>query len=311
MPEPLARDRNAREDYISPVRRLLIGLLVLSMLGLFAVWRIDSPRVERLRAAIIDAVVPSFDWAMAPVTTFANLISDFRSYNRIYEQNLELRRELQIMQAWREAARRLDQENAKLRDLNNLALDPQLTYISGIVLADSGSPFRQSVLLNVGARDGILDGWPTMDGMGLVGRISGVGDDTSRVILVTDTSSRIPVTIERSGQRGILAGDNTITPHLEFIEDRDRLQAGDRIVSSGDGGVFPAGLLVGHVVVDADGRLRARLAADFERLEFLRVLRSQRTERIEDPATLLAPPVWPRLPLVDDAVDLPPEAADG
>ena len=80
-------------------------------------------------------------------------------------------------------------------------MDPRLTYITGVVLADSGSPFRQSVLLNVGARDGIMDGWAAMDGIGLVGRISGVGENTARVILLTDATSRIPAVIQPSGQR--------------------------------------------------------------------------------------------------------------
>ncbi len=79
------------------------------------------------------------------------------------------------MQAWKEAALQLEQENARLLDLNNVRLDPRLTFVTGVVMADSGSPFRQSVLLNVGARDGIVDGWAAMDGIGLVGRISGVG----------------------------------------------------------------------------------------------------------------------------------------
>jgi rod shape-determining protein MreC len=113
------------------------------------------------------------------------------------------------------------------------------------VTADSGSPFRQSVLLNVGARDGIMDGWATMDGIGLVGRISGVGQNTSRVILLTDTNSRIPVTVQPSGQRAILVGDNEAAPTLELIENRDLVRPGDRVVTSGDGKVFPAGLLVG------------------------------------------------------------------
>jgi rod shape-determining protein MreC len=151
----MARDRARSEDYVSPVRRLLIGVLVLLLLGLFLLWRIDSPRVERVRAEIIDRVVPSFEWAMAPVTGVANLVSDFRSYQRLAEQNRDLRRELQDMKAWREAALQLEQENAVLRDLNNVRLDPELTWVTGVVLADSGSPFRQSVLLNVGARDGI------------------------------------------------------------------------------------------------------------------------------------------------------------
>ncbi|MGZ9811033.1 rod shape-determining protein MreC [Pseudoroseicyclus sp. H15] len=284
----MAQDRRG-EDYVTPIRRLLIGILCLALAAVFLVWRIDSPRVERFRAAVIDKVVPSFDWAMAPVTGALNLVSDFQSYAQLAEQNQELRRELQRMRAWREAALQLDQENAKLRDLNNVRVDPELTHVTGVVLADSGGPFRQSVLLNVGARDGILDGWPAMDGIGLVGRISGVGQTTSRVILLTDASSRIPVVIQPSGQRAILTGDNTINPALDFLEDPDVVRPGDRVVTAGDGGLFPPDLLVGQVALGTDRRLRARLAADYERLEFLRVLRSPETEQITDPGALLVP----------------------
>lgn len=284
----MARDKTS-EDYIGPIRKLLVGVLVLALLGLFLIWRIDSPRVERFRAAAIDAVVPSFDWAMAPITGAANLISDFESYRQLRAQNQDLRRELQQMKAWKEAALQLEQENAKLLDLNNVSLDPQLTFVTGVVITDSGSPFRQSVLVNVGSRDGILNGWPTMDGIGLVGRIAGVGNETSRVMLLTDTSSRVPVTIQPSGQKAILAGDNTLNPPLEFLDDTALVRPGDRVVSSGDGGVFPADLLVGQVALGTDDRLRVRLAADYQRLEFLRVLRSQPHEDIPDPDDLLAP----------------------
>jgi len=262
---------------------------VFALLGIFLVWRIDSPRVERFRLAVIDRVVPSFDWAMAPVTGMANLISDFQSYQQLAAQNGDLRRELQQMKAWKEAALQLEQENAKLLGLNNVRLDPELTYITGVVLTDSGSPFRQSVLLNVGARDGLVDGWPTMDGIGLVGRISGVGEKTARVILLTDTSSRIPITIQPSGQHAILGGDNTLNPPIEFLENSDLVRPGDRVVTSGDGGVFPADLLVGQVALGNDRRLRVRLSADYERLEFLRVLRSRPNDGITDPGSLLAP----------------------
>jgi len=311
----LAR-KDQTEDFVSPVRRLLVGVLVLFLLGTFLIWRIDNPRVERFRMMVIDAVVPNLDWAMAPVTGIVNLLSDFQSYQRLTQQNSDLRRELQDMRTWREAAIQLDQENARLRDLINVQLDPQLTRITGVVMADSGSPFRQSVLLNVGARDGILDGWPAMDGIGLVGRISGVGEVTSRVILVTDTSSMIPVTIRPSGQRAILSGDNTINPVLNFIEDPDQVKPGDRIVTSGDGGVFPADLLVGQLARGTDGRLRARLSADLERLEFLRVLRSQPAARIEEAGTLLAPATQPVLPEPPDSTtgaadNTTAEAADG
>ena len=284
----MAKDRNST-DFAGPIRRLLVGILVMFLLGTFLIWRIDSPRVERFRLAVIDKVVPNFDWAMAPVTGVANIASDFQSYQQLAEQNDDLRRELQQMKAWKEAALQLEQENARLLELNNVRLDPKLTYVTGVVTTDSGSPFRQSVLLNVGARDGIIDGWPTMDGIGLVGRISGVGEETSRVLLLTDTSSRIPVTIQPSGQKAILAGDNTLNPPIEFLEDAAVVRPGDRVVSSGDGGVFPADLLVGQVALGSDRRLRVRLSADYGRLEFLRVLRAQPHEDINDPGGLLSP----------------------
>jgi len=289
----VASDRGQSDDYRGPLRRLLLGVLVICLIGLFLVWRIDSPRVERFRAQVVDRVVPPMDWAMAPVTGAVNILRDFQSYQRMYQKNQELRRELQQMKAWREAALQLEQENARLLDLNNVQLDPRLTYVTGVVMADSGSPFRQSVILNVGGRDGIMEGWAAMDGLGLVGRISGLGRNTARVILLTDTSSRVPVTIQPSGQRALVIGDNSPAPILDFIEDPDQVRPGDRVLSSGDGGVFPAGLMVGQVVADPGGRMRVRIAADYERLEFLRVLRSYDIERIEGPGSLIAPETAP------------------
>lgn len=287
----MAKDRHNQINYTRPIRRILVGVLVVCLLAVFLVWRIDSPRMERFRANLIDTVVPSFDWALLPVTAVAGMIEDFQSYTRIYEQNQELRRNLQQMKAWKEAALQLEQENAKLLDLNKVRLDPKLTFITGVVLADSGSPYRQSVLLNVGRRDGIIDGWATTDGLGLVGRISGVGKHSARVILLTDSNSRIPVTVQPSGQHAILAGDNSAAPLLEFVENPETLRPGDRVVSSGDGKVFPAGLLVGQVAQGADRRLRVRLSADYEQLEYLRVLRSHEREVIEDTGGLIAPPI--------------------
>lgn len=290
----MARDRSQTEDYAGPLKRILAAVLALLLIALFLVWRIDSPRVERFRAQVVDRVLPNFEWAMVPVTATITLIRDFQSYQSLYAQNQELKRELQTMRKWKEAAVQLDQENARLLDLNKVRLDPRLTYITGVVMADSGSPFRQSVVINIGARDGILDGWAAMDGIGLVGRISGVGENTARVILLTDASMRLPITVQPSGQQGLLMGDNTMAPALDFLENADAVRPGDRVVSSGDGGVFPPGLLVGEVALDPGGRMRVRLAADYERLEFLRVLRHHGRERILDPGDLVLPDILPR-----------------
>ncbi|MFN3274561.1 MAG: rod shape-determining protein MreC [Paracoccus sp. (in: a-proteobacteria)] len=288
-------------DYATPVRRVLIAVLALALLVLFLFWRIDSPRAEQMRTAIIDRIVPQFEWALVPVTRVSQMVAGFQSYARLYEQNQELRRELQRMTAWKEAAVQLEQENSKLLALNNVRIDPALTGLTGMVLMDSGTAFRQSVLLNVGAQDGVIEGWATMDGLGLVGRIAGVGRSTSRVVLLTDPSSRIPVTVQPTGERALMTGDNTPLPLLEFIENADNVRPGDRVVTSGDGGMFPSGLLVGQVAQGTDGRMRILMAADYGRLEFLRVLRSHPAEAVADADAIIRGanrgPIGPELPL--------------
>ena len=292
--------RTKGPDFATPVRRVLIAVMVLLLAALFLFWRIDSPRAERMRVAMVDAVVPRMEWALAPVTRVTDMVAGFQSYARLHRQNQELRRELQRMTAWKEAAVQLEQENSKLLALNNVRIDPALTSVTGVVMVDSGSAFRQSVLLNVGTRDGVVEGWAVMDGLGLVGRIAGVGRTTSRVVLLTDPSSRLPVVVQPTGERALLTGDNTALPLLEFIENSDNVRPGDRVVTSGDGGVFPAGLVVGQVAQGSDGRMRLLMAADYGRLEFLRVLRSHPAEAVADSASVVrggqAGPIGPQLP---------------
>lgn len=279
------------------VRRVILTGICLFLFAVFLVWRIDNPRVEAVRLAIMDRVLPTFDWTVTPITTLSRLILEFETVDQVYEQNRELRRELQRMQGWREAALQLEEKNARLRALNNVRLSPRVSFVSGEVLADSGSPFRQSALLNIGRIDGVDDGSAIVDGLGLVGRVSGVGERTARVILLTDINARVPALIQPSGQRALLTGDNTTAPLLEFIEDLERVRPGDRVVTSGDGGVFPADILIGAVATDRSGRFRVRLAADYKRLEFIRVLRQTETEAIANTGDLIGP----RLPPPDDA----------
>tara|TARA_B100001057_G_scaffold150349_1_gene150265 strand:- start:562 stop:1464 length:903 start_codon:yes stop_codon:yes gene_type:complete len=300
----LAQNTTQYDDYLTPIRRLLVWIVLLFLIAVFVLWRIDNPRVERFRAVIIDAIIPNMNWAIAPATTAVNLVRDFKSYAEVIEQNQELRRELQRMKSWKEAAIQLEQENARLLELNNLKLNPKFTFVSGIVIADSGSPFSQSVLLNVGERDGIVDGWPAMDGLGLVGRIAGIGSTSSRVMLLTDASSRVPIVVQPSGQEALVSGDNTLNPLIEFLKDTSLVRPGDRIVTSGRSGTLPPDLLIGQLVLDPHKRLRVKLAADYERLKFVRVLRDQSGEKILGVGNLLLPKLKdsspkPTHPLVD------------
>lgn len=279
-PDPIA-------ELTRDTRRLVIGVIVVLLIGLFFLWRIDNARVEQLRMDLVDRFVPSFEWTLKPVAAVARMVGDFQSYTQVYQQNEELRRELQAMRGWREAALQLEQKNAQLLALNNVRLNPRLTFVTGEVMADSGGPFRRAALVNIGQSDGIRDGAVAMDGLGLVGRIAGTGERSSRILFLTDSSSRLPVTVKPSGQRALLSGDNSPLPILDFLDGTDAVRPGDRVVTSGAGGLFPPDILVGQVVAAPDGRLRVHPAADFRRLHFVRVIRPGPSESITDPGDLI------------------------
>ena len=111
----MAAHNNDDVQFTRSLARIGVAIFLVCSLALFLLWRIDNPRAERIRSAMIDRVVPNMDWAMAPVSKAGQMVQDFQSYDRIYSQNQELRRELQRMRAWREAALQLEQENARLR----------------------------------------------------------------------------------------------------------------------------------------------------------------------------------------------------
>lgn len=275
--------------FIRPLAFIGIAAIIIISFSFFILWRIDNPRAELIRIAVIDKIVPNLDWAITPATKVSQMAQNFQNYKRLYDQNQELRNELQKMRSWREAALQLEQENARLLDLNKVKLNPKLNYVSGKILVDSGNIFRQSAIINLGSLDGTVEGWAAMDGLGLVGRISGVGKKTSRVLFLTDTSSNVPVLIKPSNQRAILSGDNSIQPNLLFIENNKQIQPGDRILTSGDGGVFPANLLIGQISLNNLNQFKAQLSANFSGLEYLRIIRHSPNATINQPSRLIGP----------------------
>lgn len=276
---PLARTAN----------RILLGIVVAVCLTLFGLWRAENPRIERLRMHLLDSFTPAIEWVGAPIRFVSDMTRDYREFIDLYEQNRALRREIGHLRAWRETARRLEEENAQLRALNNVRLAEPTSFVTGEVIADSGGPFRESALVNVGRQDGVIDGSAVIDGDGLVGRVVGVGERAARVLLLTDFSSRVPVLVQPSGRHAILSGDGTIAPRIEFIDDAEKVRPGDQIATSGDGGVFPPDVPVGRLVEVSKDRWRAALRADYDRLDFVRIIRYLPNTQIDEPAHLIVP----------------------
>ena len=261
-----------QRDYWLVFRYIILLGAVIFFLFLFFLWRIDNHRAERFRLALLNQIVPNVEFFTSSIKVIGRIVLDISSFTNVYEQNQKLKNELQDMKKWREAAIQLEQKNAKLRALNNLKVNPVLDWVSGEVIADSGSAYNSSALLNVGIEDGIIDGSAVVDGLGLVGRISGVEDQISRIILLSDTKSYVPVIIEPNNQEAIVRGDNSSTPLVDFIRGVEKIQPGFRIYTSGTAGVFPPGILIGKVVLSSDKKIRVKLSANINKLDYLRVL---------------------------------------
>ena len=125
--------------------------------------------------------------------------------------------------------------------------------------------------LTLGEREGVARGQAAVTGSGLAGRVAQVGQRASRVLLVTDMNSRIPVLVGEARERAVLAGDNTGQPHLVYLGRQARLTPGERVVTSGHGGVFPPGLPIGTVASLEEGVVRVQPFVDWSAMEYLRL----------------------------------------
>jgi len=115
-------------------------------------------------------------------------------------------------------------------------------------------------------------GMPALTPQGLVGRVVDAGRRSARILLVTDFNSKIPVVVESSGDQAILEGDNSGEPALRFLPLNPSFAVGDRVLTSGHGGMLPPGLMVGQVASIAGGKVAVRSYVDWSRLDYLSLL---------------------------------------
>ena len=286
----LPRDSDSELHVGRPIRRILVGLTAASLIVLFLLWRIDNDRMAAIRASLVDALLPVFEIGARPIEAASGLAEAISNFSNLTSRITELEEDNQRLQELRRLAISLEQQNAILRDLVNLQLNEEFSTIAAEVSVDASGAFRNTVLINVGRQNGIQDGWAVVEGSGLVGRISGVGRTSSRVLLLTDPSSRIPIKILPAGIRGLALGGTGPVPLIGLAGNMRRVAAGNEVYTSGDGGIFPANLLVGTISTDQANRPGIRLAADLGRLEFVSVIRSKPAEAVESSIDLIENP---------------------
>lgn len=270
--------------------------------GVIAVALAVSDRRETLQDEAYGAARRAVDTAAAPVSGVigapgrwtgqgANWIG---SYFFTASENRKLRAQLEDMRRWRDTALALKDQNDRYQALLGLKINPPIPMVAARVVSDARGPFSNARLADAGVERGVVVGNPVITERGLVGRVVGVARGASRVLLLSDTASRTPVMIDRTNARAILTGDGGPNPKLEYLRGREPVKAGDRVITSGDGGVVPRGLPVGVAVKGIDGRWRVALAADSSAIDFVQILKFVDFSQLADQqalSTIHVPPV--------------------
>lgn len=254
------------------VQRSALLLLITAAVALMLLGRTQSGVVQTARMLVADAVAPILDFASRPISGTVDALENAQNLLALAQENAALREANRRLRSWQAVAYRLEAENGALRELLRMVPDPQSRYVTARVVADNGGAFVRSVLVNAGDRDGVVEGQAAVTGEGLAGRVAQVGGRSAQVLLLTDMNSRIPVMLAHSRERAVLAGNNTNRPALLYLGPRSRVEAGDRVLTSGDGGIFPAGLPVGVVAPSDDGTVRVQPFVDWDRMEYLRLI---------------------------------------
>ncbi|NEX95006.1 rod shape-determining protein MreC, partial [Caulobacter sp. 17J65-9] len=206
-------------------------------------------------------------------------------------ENRRLKKQVAELEAWRDAAVALKNVNSRYEAMLQIRTEPPVPMVTARAVSESRGPFVNARLIDSGSRKGIKVGNPVINEHGLVGRVVGTTASVSRVLLLTDVASRTPVLVNRTDARAILVGDGSGNPKLEFIRGKDAVQAGDQILSSGDGGVFPRGLPIGVAAKGLDGSWRVKLYSDRGAVDFVRVLLFEDFAQLVNPEALNAPPL--------------------
>jgi len=253
--------------------------------------RAQSSPYQPVRAGVETVAGPVGGVFAAPVRWFGHASDYVGGYFFAVSENRRLKRELAELQPWRDQAIALKNVNARYEAMLGIRPEPPVEMRTARSITDTRGPFSKARLLDVGAARGVKVGNPVINEHGLVGRVVGTSPSISRMLLLTDVASRTPVLIDRTDARALLTGDGSGNPRLEFVRGVGSVQAGDRILSSGDGGGFPRGVPIGVAARGIDGSWRVKLFSDRGAIDYVRVMLFEDFGQLIDADDLNAPPL--------------------
>ena len=271
----------SRDDFGIAIRSALLqrgakqkfSLFVLILLSVF-IFALDTTNLKPIkiaRALINDGVYRISAISSSPIT-FASATKDFFvNHIFLYKENVELKKELQNLKNTQFNQVYLETENKKLQEIIDIEKKSTYSSVTAKVMVDKNSPFLNSIIINKGSGSKIKLGMPVLSEGNLVGRVVEVNFLSSRILLLNDLNSRIPVVVSPNGSQSILSGAGKLKPNLEYLPDQFTLQDNNFVYTSGKDGVFYDGIPVGKAIFE-DDKMKVKLFSDPTQLAFVNIV---------------------------------------
>ena len=247
----------------------LFVLIILSIILIF-VETIEAKPLNIIRSFVKDVIYRGATAVSFPVKSINNIagfvnnhMNLYSNYNELAKENDELRNNISKTDF-------LELENSQLRKLIEEQVQSPFNLVSARVMLDKQSPYLNSFVINVGGNKNIKNGMAVLDGENFIGRIVDVNFFSSRVLLISDLNSKIPVISEPSGSHAILSGHGVNEPTLEYLSENHGMQDGDKIYTSGKEGIFSPGIPIGKVKIEKD-KAKVLLFSDLSQISFINI----------------------------------------
>ncbi len=248
----------------------LFVLVILSIIFIF-LETIETKPLNYFRSFIKDVIYRGALVISAPSKSFSNISDNISDHMNLYGNYTQLKKENDELKNNISKSDFLELENTQLRKLIEEQVASPSNLLSARVMLDKQSPYLNSYIINIGSNKDIINGMAVLDGKNFIGRIVDVNFFSSRVLLITDLNSKIPVIVEPSTNHAILSGHGAKDePTLEYLPEKHNIQNGDKVYTSGKEGIFSPGIPIGEVKI-VDNIIKVLLFSDLNQITFINI----------------------------------------
>ena len=246
--------------------------LILLCLSLVFLGKLDLIAARNLKAFMSDFLAPITFLFNKPVKEIAAVLEDVKSATSLREENIRFKSEIRRLNVWKSKTESQELELLELRELLKVIPKKNNQIITGRVFTAAGGIFANTVLINVGEKDGIVIGQPAISSLGLVGYVINVGVSSSRILLIIDINAMIPIYLTDSNWPAVTQGQNGELLKIRFLSSAANPLEGEVLETSGHGGQLPSGINVGRIVRSFSGDYYVKPTVNFQKLTYVSII---------------------------------------